>query len=618
MRKAVITLLVLVSVVGIGLLMFRSLHFEYAYTPPCEKSVNNEQRLSKIQSISSDEEAGTEKQIDFGKEMFFKDSFGNEVFFSDIMGLFDGPFTIANITEAILKLNGEGTSNLKVEAAQSFKSGDISIKKGDVFETGLDVAKGSYIPLGIKFVVDEGRVKAGVSCAACHASVDQKGNVQPGAPNNDLNIGLTLAMATNSSAYFSHTELESIRKFIKETDVNKKNGKNLLLPDKDELEKFVDSELIKWPRGSNDTTIDFKNNPVQIPDTFTLGDHPYGWSGQGQIGPFKGLSAAINNAHSQNMDAVSQSEISLPVLGIDKELYLGTLLQNSSNKKYRYDNTSSLKPSEFFASVDPTPGTPGVNKLVKAATYPKISFLSSIGMLPGDKGRKVWEEINAMSAYMNTLFPPKTQMTKVESAYKEGERVFSKAGCISCHAGQYFTKNIVMKVEDIGTDPSRAGGFKKTELYFSDPKIYSQDTPIPLPKNPKKKEIKLSDVEKESLKIAWAHGDSNGGYKIPSLYGLYFSAPYLHDGGVAVGNNHELGMPNTLMNQKKANPNNSLRALIDSNLRQKVIEANLASEKLKNVHVTGKGHEFWVDETTGFTDAQQDALIHYLLTLTDK
>ncbi|PFO06247.1 hypothetical protein COJ85_07875 [Bacillus sp. AFS076308] len=57
---------------------------------------------------------------------------------------------------------------------------------------------------------------------------------------------------------------------------------------KELIEEFTDAEVIKWPRGSNDTTIDFKNNPVQIPDSLTLRDHPYGWSGQGQIGPFKG------------------------------------------------------------------------------------------------------------------------------------------------------------------------------------------------------------------------------------------------------------------------------------------------------------------------------------------
>ncbi|GAA3322200.1 hypothetical protein GCM10020331_041120 [Ectobacillus funiculus] len=78
--------------------------------------------------------------------------------------------------------------------------------------------KGTYVPLGVKFVVDEGRMKAGVSCAACHASVDGKGNVLPGIPNTDLNIGLILAMGSNSASYFTHTEMKkNLREFMKKS-----------------------------------------------------------------------------------------------------------------------------------------------------------------------------------------------------------------------------------------------------------------------------------------------------------------------------------------------------------------------------------------------------------------
>jgi hypothetical protein len=34
------------------------------------------------------------------------------------------------------------------------------------------------------------------------------------------------------------------------------------------------------------------------------------------------------------------------------------------------------------------------------------------------------------------------------------------------------------------------------------------------------------------------------------------------------------------------------------------------------MHIQGIGHEYWVDESTGFTKSEQDALIHYLLSLT--
>ncbi|MEH7072850.1 electron transport protein [Neobacillus drentensis] len=596
---------------GIGVIRFMTI--EYAYTPPDEKIVNLEG--NQMFTGTSLAEGGTDKQIKLGRKEFFEETFGNEVFFTDIMGLFNGPFTLGNITKALIKLNGEGTSNLKVEAAKSFQAGNITIKKGDLIDTGLDVAKGSYIPLGMKFVYDQGSPKIGLSCAACHATVTEKGTVRAGAPNTDLNIGLTLAMASNTAAYFTHTEMHNIKDFIEK---NTGSDQIISLPNKQKLEKFVDSEVVKWPRGSNDTTIDFKNNPVQVPDAYTKGDHPYGWSGQGQIGPFKGLSAAINNAHSQNMDTLSQSEISRPVLNIDKDLYLGTILQNAANKKYRYDHRSGIKPSHFFVKVDPTPGIPGVLRLVQSATYPKISYLSSVGLLPSSPGYKAWEQINAMSAYMNSLSPGSSELKIDTSLMEEGKTVFAKANCISCHAGDYLTSNRLIGVNEIKTEPSRAKAFKKTELYFSKPKMYKEDTPVPLPKNPKTVEIKLTSSQKKMLDLGWAHGNSRGGYKVPSLYGLNQSAPYLHDGGVSVGSGRELGISNTLNKGVKADPFNSLQALIDSGLRKQVVEANLSSPAVKSAHVTGQGHEYWVDESTGFTNEQQKALIYYLLRVSDK
>ncbi|WP_299093072.1 hypothetical protein [uncultured Metabacillus sp.] len=237
--------------------------------------------------------------------MFFKETFGNEVFFTDIMGIFEGPVTLKGITQAILALNGKGTSNLQVKAEENFQAGETKINKGDLINTGIDVAKDTYIPIGVKVVFDEGRLKAGISCALCHATVNQSGKVIAGAPNTDLNMGLMLAMGSNTAAYFTHTEMESIKEFIKKDGKVIPGTQKEKLPDPDLLEQFVDQEIVKYPTGSVDTTIDFANNPVQTPDSYTFGDHPFGWSGQGQIGPFKGLSAAINNAHSQNMDALS-------------------------------------------------------------------------------------------------------------------------------------------------------------------------------------------------------------------------------------------------------------------------------------------------------------------------
>ena len=46
---------------------------------------------------------------------------------------------------------------------------------------------------------------------------------------------------------------------------------------------------------------------------------------------------------------------------------------------------------------------------------------------------------------------------------------------------------------------------------------------------------------------------------------------------------------------------NSLRALVDRDLRAKVIAANAASDTARIARVTGKGHAFWADAGSGVT-----------------
>jgi hypothetical protein len=112
------------------------------------------------------------------------------------------------------------------------------------------------------------------------------------------------------------------------------------------------------------------------------------------------------------------------------------------------------------------------------------------------------------------------------------------------------------------------------------------------------------------------HG-TPGGDKVPGLIGLYCTAPYLHDGAVAVGADAEtqLGMAGTLLKGVAVDPANSLRALVDRRLRAQVVEANHASAGLREVNVQGIGHEFWVDADAGYSGDEQQALIRYLLTV---
>lgn len=277
-----------------------------------------------------------------------------------------------------------------------------------------------------------------------------------------------------------------------------------------------------------------------------------------------------------------------------------------------------MQPSAFFAGVDPTPGVPGVGELIKPPTFPRLSMMAPDGVFASSPGYRVGEQVNAMAAWQNTLVPPDARLRPDEGKRRLGEQVFLRAKCISCHAGEAFTNHRIIPAGVIGTEPTRAMALKKTGHIFADvTTIHAPDTPVPIPANARVLRVPTDHLDPEQIKLAFAHGDSPGGYKVKGLIGLYWSAPYLHDGGVAVGpdDRTQLGVAGTLLKGVPPDPVNSLRALVDRQLRERVLAANRQSPALRDAHVTGAGHEFWVDGEAGFTRGEQDALIHYLLTL---
>ncbi|WP_255516048.1 hypothetical protein [Geobacillus sp. C56-T2] len=181
-----------------------------------------------------------------------------------------------------------------------------------------------------------------------------------------------------------------------------------------------------------------------------------------------------------------------------------------------------------------------------------------------------------------------------------------------------MTNNRVIAADVVGTEPSRAKALKKTEKVFGEPVLYAPNTPVPIPKGAKVLKVPTDQLDREQIRLSFAHGDSPGGYKVPSLIGLAWSAPYLHDGGVAVGPNGELGPAGTVGKGIVPDARNSLRALIDRTWRQRVIAANTADPALPTVHVTGEGHRYWIDRQAGFTKEEQEAVLDYLLSLTSR
>ncbi|MEA2934392.1 MAG: hypothetical protein QOD74_1038, partial [Variibacter sp.] len=325
-----------------------------------------------------------EKMVRAGREAFYRETFGNEYFLTDVMGILDGPVTPWAVTKAVLALAGRGTTNLQVRLAKPITIGGRRYEKGELFSTGLDVVRGSIFPLGLKTVYDRGTIRVGITCAACHATIDAaSGRVIEGAPNADFDVGTMMAMATNSSSYFVHVDIPSLDPF--RTDparvVRTSTGATERLPDPDALEAAVDAMVAAWGPGRFDSQLDLVNNPTSIPDTFARGAHPFGWSGFSGIGPFSGLSALTNNVHSLNSDETAQAAAAPALWKMDPEVYLGTLLQRAANKRVRYVPGEDRKPSEVLAAFDPTPESPGLNSYAVLPNYPRPNLVTTNGLI---------------------------------------------------------------------------------------------------------------------------------------------------------------------------------------------------------------------------------------------
>lgn len=558
-----------------------------------------------------------------GQDAFYRETFGNEWFFSDILGLVSGPIGIREVAEAVLALNGEPTDNLRVRLNADAEVAGQQFREGEVIDTGLDVPAGALAPLGVRISYSNGEMRAGVTCALCHSAVDpESGKVVHGAINPNLELGLLLALAPNTAAYFTHAEVGDLEALLVHDgpSVPTSEGAQAPLPDPEELERRVDEILMSWPPGSFDSSLDLTANPTVVPDSFTFGEQPFGWTGFALIGPFNGLSVLNNAVHAVNSDPLSQVPLSRELFGMDPEVYIATLLRNAANPRFRYDYESGRLPSEVLAEADPLPGQPGVNDIVRLPTWPQPSLLSFDGSIISKIGSRVWESTNAMSAFQDGIIAPPAPIEVGAATREHGRRIFEEAGCVACHAGERLTDNRIRPVSEVGTNPARAGALAGLgELDLAPSRIWSFDTPVPIPPEAATLDVPSEHVDEEQLALAWALDGSGGGYKTPGLIGLWWTPPYLHDGGVAVGpdSQTDLGVPGTLLKGLRPDPRNSLRAMIDRELRQQVVAANRGEERLSRINVEGSGHGFWVDAENDFSQEDQDALIDYLLSLSD-
>lgn len=387
---------------------------------------------------------------------------------------------------------------------------------------------------------------------------------------------------------------------------------------------------MSWAPGNFDSTGTLTNNPSQNPSSYTFEAYPYGWSGHSSIGWFHGLTTLNSNVHATNSDATAGADGAQETLGIDKDTYLGIVLQNASNPTFRLPEGAN--PSEFLNHIDPTPGEPAINEVIRMPGYPKGSPFMLDGLMASSPGMPVGQQLNAMSAWQNTLAPPPYSEAQDPAQLQQGAKIFDRAGCAECHSGRTFTSHHVISQREVGTQPSRATASKAFAKSFVAPKTYPNRELVPLPNNPPVLDVPTDITPMSDQKRAFALNDQSGGYKVTSLIGLAVTAPYLHDGGVAasaealkldeagayqIAKPDQIGMAGTLMQNILPDPAASLRMLVDRNLRQPMIAANQANANLQHANIDGSGHAYWVDQDAGFTPQEQTALVEFLLSLDD-
>lgn len=220
---------------------------------------------------------------------------------------------------------------------------------------------------------------------------------------------------------------------------------------------------------------------------------------------------------------------------------------------------------------------------------------------------------------------PENQQALANGSVQRGAQIFKDAGCVTCHTPPFFTDNKTHPNSEIGANPARGESRVALNDLLVTPKLYTLNTPVPVPANAEVLDLPTQGISASPTTLP--NGLlPDGGYKSMPLRGLYLSAPYLHDGGVAVKagaiqvtasgitvvDKTGLGLTGTLSRGIPADSASSLRALIDRGLRTQVIAANQANPSLVRSNLDGTGHNFYIDDV-----AKQSDLINFLLALDD-
>ncbi len=587
----------------------------------------------------------TKDLIAQGEKIFFEREIGDPFGLQGVFGFGEGlQIVLPEVLTAIGKLQGQPTANLQITLLKDITLGSQTLSKGTTVNTGFKVEKGGSLPIGLT-------PNLGITCALCHTGLSSQGKAIAGIPNGELAIPLLISLAPNTAAGFARLNFNPLDPKYQGDGkiIIDSKGKQVRLADPQKLEKAFDDAVLAVPVGHFESSPDSISNTTQIPTVFTFKTHPYGADGNFAVGPFAGLTAINNGVHSSEINLFAAAQLSEKTLGIDPEVYLGTLLQNAANLSLRLPDGAPVKPSVWLRTIFPDPSLAELENQIAvpgAGTYPNLkpslftynglAFSPNTGNPKDIASGTFLFAANAMSAFQNNLVPPANQTAENLQALNTGSvsrgaEIFKQAQCTTCHIPPFFTDNKIHPIDNIKTNPARAQSRLGLKSLLVPPKIYTLNTSVPIVANAQVLDVPTTGISDTptTLPIGLL---PKGGYKSTPLRGLHLTPPYLHDGGVAVragslqigrdGNFRVvdpsgLGLTGTLSQLPPipADAASSLRALVDRNLRSFVIKANRAYPALGISNLDGTGHEFYVDRSAGFSPRQQADLVNFLLAL---
>lgn len=586
----------------------------------------------------------TQQLIDQGEKIFFNRRIGDNFGLQRVFGFKEGlEVILPEIQVAIQSLAGQPTSNLRITLQKDITLGSHVFPAGTVINSGFDVSPNARLPIGLL-------PTRNISCAICHAAVSPTGEILKGAPNNDLGTSLVIALSPNTAAGFARLNFNPLdpKYHIKGTGktIIDSHGQPVQLPDPDVFEAAFDDAVLAVPFGNFESSPDGIDNTTGIPNVFTFRSGPYLADGQFAVGPFAGLSAINNAVHSSEINLLAAAQLAEATLKLDLEVYLGTVLQNAADPAIRLPDGEPVKPSEWLRKQVPNPTQAELEDQIAApgtGIYPNLrpSLVTFNGLIfspdtnkPGDiaSGTFLFAN-NAMSAWQNSLVPPPNQSLENKAALESGSvergaKIFKQANCATCHVPPFFTDNQIHPIQEIKTNPARGRSRLGLNRLLVPPQIYTLDTPVPVPANAEVLDVPTKGISSSPTTLP--NGLlPKGGYKTPSLRGVYLSPPYLHDSGVAVRagaiavearnitikDPNGLGLSGTLSQGIPADASSSLRALLDRRLRRQVIASNKANPALVLSNLDGTGHRFYVDPQAGYSIDKQTDLINFLLAL---